>query len=216
MLPGKRLCAGETFARQTMFVILSALIQNFTVKGAPGKPLPSEEPDMPGIIVTKKDMWLQFEARAWHSLNPHYRLLFWGQIEYKLKVDIEIIRDICSMKRWNISSCDWLNFIILSVSLPWQMESLITLLYEYTVISLSCTHLHSNPFKLHAPPSPPKNWTIIMFAQKQLTLLYCINKMFKTLQVLYNLLLTQLCVIFLCIHRPKWQWCASNRTQPKL
>jgi len=61
---GKRLCAGETFARQTMFLILSALIQNFTVKGAPGKPLPSEEPDMPGIIVTKKDVWLQFEPRV--------------------------------------------------------------------------------------------------------------------------------------------------------
>jgi hypothetical protein len=47
-----------------MFLILSALIQNFTVKTVPGKPLPSEEPDMPGIIVTKKDTWLQFEPRA--------------------------------------------------------------------------------------------------------------------------------------------------------
>jgi len=47
-----------------MFVILAALIQEFTVKLAPGKPLPSEEPDVPGIIVTKKDMWLQFEPRA--------------------------------------------------------------------------------------------------------------------------------------------------------
>jgi hypothetical protein len=46
-----------------MFLILSALIQNFNVKGAPGKPLPSEEPDMYGFIVTKKDMWLQFEPR---------------------------------------------------------------------------------------------------------------------------------------------------------
>jgi hypothetical protein len=47
-----------------MFLILSALIQNFTIKGAPGKPLPSEEPDMYGIIITKKDMWVQFEPRA--------------------------------------------------------------------------------------------------------------------------------------------------------
>jgi hypothetical protein len=47
-----------------MFLILSALIQNFIVKGAPGKPLPSEEPDMYVIIVTKKDMWVQFEPRA--------------------------------------------------------------------------------------------------------------------------------------------------------
>ena len=79
MLPGKRLCAGETYARHTMFLIVSTLIQNFTVKLAPGKPLPSEEPDMPGIIVTKKEFWLKFEPRAWHSLNPHYRLLFCGQ-----------------------------------------------------------------------------------------------------------------------------------------
>jgi len=64
MLPGKRLCAGETFARHTMFLIVSALIQNFTVKGASGKPLPSEEPDMPGIIMTKEDFWLKFEPRA--------------------------------------------------------------------------------------------------------------------------------------------------------
>ena len=92
-------------------------------------------------------------------------------------------------------------------TLPCQLESFIPLLYGCTGIFLSCTHLHSNPFKLHALPSPPKNWTIIMFAEKQLTLLYCINKMFKTLQVLYNPLLTQLCVRFLCILRPTWQWC---------
>jgi hypothetical protein len=47
-----------------IFQILSAVLQNFTVKVAPGKPLPSVKPDMPGIIVTKKDMWLQFEPRT--------------------------------------------------------------------------------------------------------------------------------------------------------
>jgi hypothetical protein len=63
-LPGKRLCAGETFARHFMFLILSALLQNFTVKGAPGKPKPSTDPDLPGVIVTKKDMWVRFEPRT--------------------------------------------------------------------------------------------------------------------------------------------------------
>jgi cytochrome P450 len=63
MSPGKHLCAGETFARHFMFLILSALLQNFTVKGAPGRPLPSTEPDLPGIIVTKKNMWVRFEPR---------------------------------------------------------------------------------------------------------------------------------------------------------
>jgi hypothetical protein len=113
---------------------------------------------MYGIIVTKKDMWVQFEPRAWQSLNPHYRLLFWGQIEYKLKVDVEVtVRDTSSMKRWNVSSCDWLNFINLSVSLLWQLESLITLLCESFVIFHSSTYLFSTPFKLHAQPTPPLN-----------------------------------------------------------
>ena len=44
-----------------------------------------------------------------------------------------------------------------------------------------------------------------MFAEKQPTLLYCINKLFKTFKVMYNLLLTELCVRFLCILRPTWQ-----------
>jgi len=207
MLPGKRLCAGETYARHTMFLILSTLIQNFTVKRAPGKPLPSEEPDMPGIIVTKKDFWLKFEPRAWHSLNPHYRLLFCGQTEYKLQADVEIIvRDSCNMKKWNVSFSDWLNFMNLSVSIPRELESLITLRCESFGIFLSCTYLYSTPFKLHAPPTPPHNWTLIMFGEKQPRLLYCINKVFKTLQIMHNLLLIQLCVRFLCIHRPTWQW----------
>jgi hypothetical protein len=144
---------------------------------------------MYGIIITKKDMWLQFEHRSWQSLNPHYRLLFWRQIEYKLKVDVEVIvRDTCSMKRWNVSSCDWLNFMNPSVSLPWQLESLITLLCEYLGIFHSCTHLYSTPFTLHAQPTTPQHWTLIMFCEKQPMLLYCINKVFKTLQVMYNLL----------------------------
>jgi hypothetical protein len=47
-----------------MFLILSALVQNFTVKGAPGKALPTTEADLPGVIVTKKNMWIRFEPRA--------------------------------------------------------------------------------------------------------------------------------------------------------
>jgi hypothetical protein len=161
---------------------------------------------MYGIIVTKKDVWLQFEPTFWHSLNPQYRLLFWGQIEYKLKVDVEVIvRDTSSMKRWNVSSCDWLNFMNLSVSLPWQLESLIILLCKSFVIFHPSTYLYSTPFKLHAQPTPPQQWTLIMFGEKQPMLLYCINKVFKTLQAMYSLLLTQLCVRFLCILRLTWQ-----------
>jgi hypothetical protein len=113
---------------------------------------------MYGIIVTKKDMWLQFEARLWQSLNPHYRLLFWRQIENKCKVGVEVIvRDTYSMKRWNVSSGDWLNFMNLSVSLPWQLESLIILPCEVFGIFHSCTYLYSTPFKLHAQPTTPQH-----------------------------------------------------------
>jgi len=45
-----------------------------------------------------------------------------------------------------------------------------------------------------------------MIGKNQPRLLYCINKVFKTLQVMYCLLLTQLCVRFLCILRPTLQW----------
>jgi hypothetical protein len=47
-----------------MFLILSALVQNYTVKGAPGKAPPTTEADLPGVIVTKKDMWVRLEPRA--------------------------------------------------------------------------------------------------------------------------------------------------------
>jgi hypothetical protein len=121
-------------------------------------------------------------------------------------VDVEIIvRDACNMKRWNVSSCDWLNSMNLSVSLPWQLESLITLLCESFGIFLSRTYLYSTPFKIYAPPTPPQNWTRRMFGEKQPSLMYCINKVFKTLQVMYSLLLIQFCVRFLCILWPTWQ-----------
>jgi hypothetical protein len=47
-----------------MFLILSALVQNFTVRAAPGKALPTTEAELPGVIVTKKSMWVRFEPRT--------------------------------------------------------------------------------------------------------------------------------------------------------
>jgi hypothetical protein len=47
-----------------MFLILSALVQNFIVRAAPGKAPPTTEAELPGIIVTKKGMWIRFEPRA--------------------------------------------------------------------------------------------------------------------------------------------------------
>lgn len=60
---GKRLCAGETFARNTLFLMISGLLQNFTVKPANGNidevPLESTT----GLISALPDFWATFEPR---------------------------------------------------------------------------------------------------------------------------------------------------------
>lgn len=60
---GKRLCAGETFARNTMFMFVTAIMQSFTVKPADWETIPSIEDTETGIIVYTKNCWLQLEPR---------------------------------------------------------------------------------------------------------------------------------------------------------
>ncbi|XP_055587550.1 probable cytochrome P450 304a1 [Uranotaenia lowii] len=60
---GKRLCAGETFARNTMFLMFAALMQNFNILQMPGEPLPDLNARKYGIITTTVPFWLQFEQR---------------------------------------------------------------------------------------------------------------------------------------------------------
>nr|AKH45318.1 cytochrome P450 [Anopheles sinensis] len=60
---GKRLCAGETFARNIMFLALSALMQNFNIRQPPSDRLPDLTDRLTGVIVTPKDFWLRFEPR---------------------------------------------------------------------------------------------------------------------------------------------------------
>lgn len=59
---GRRLCAGETFARNTMFLCIAALLQNFNLK-----PMGDELPDLnaTGVGLTRmpNDFWMKFEAR---------------------------------------------------------------------------------------------------------------------------------------------------------
>lgn len=59
---GKRLCAGETFARNTMFLCIAALLQNFTLK-----PADSNLPDLGetdcGLARMPKDFWIKLESR---------------------------------------------------------------------------------------------------------------------------------------------------------
>lgn len=62
---GKRLCAGETFARNTMFLMLATILQNFNFSAPAGctVPDPALEPHTTGIIKLPPDFWLKFEAR---------------------------------------------------------------------------------------------------------------------------------------------------------
>ncbi|XP_069687544.1 probable cytochrome P450 304a1 [Periplaneta americana] len=60
---GKRLCAGETFGRQNMWLILTGLLQNFTFKPAPNQKLPDLN-TVHGFHQTSPDFWFHPVPRA--------------------------------------------------------------------------------------------------------------------------------------------------------
>ncbi|CAD6992780.1 unnamed protein product [Ceratitis capitata] len=60
---GKRLCAGETFARNIMFLMISALCQNFNFVLGPGDNLPDMSKNYSGLTTTPFDFWVQLEER---------------------------------------------------------------------------------------------------------------------------------------------------------
>lgn len=60
---GKRLCAGETFARNTLFLVLSALIQNFDVALPKGAKMPQPEESCTGLIRYTPEYRLSFLSR---------------------------------------------------------------------------------------------------------------------------------------------------------
>lgn len=62
---GKRLCAGETFARNMLFLYTAAVLQNFDVSAPAGEvlPVPAAEPIPTGIIKTMPDFRLKFTSR---------------------------------------------------------------------------------------------------------------------------------------------------------
>lgn len=60
---GKRLCAGETFARNTLFLVASALMQNFNLNMPDGEKMPAVNESITGLIRATPEYWLRFEPR---------------------------------------------------------------------------------------------------------------------------------------------------------
>lgn len=62
-MAGKRLCAGETFARNMLFLCTTAFLQAFNIRMADGaRPLRFDE-NLTGIIRTPIDHWIEATAR---------------------------------------------------------------------------------------------------------------------------------------------------------
>lgn len=61
---GKRLCAGETFARNVTFLFVAAMYQNFNIKLPPKQNINDiVKRKTVGLITTTPDFWIHFEAR---------------------------------------------------------------------------------------------------------------------------------------------------------
>ncbi|KAM3967166.1 putative cytochrome P450 304a1 [Aphomia sociella] len=55
---GRRLCAGETYARQTLFQVFAAFMQAFHISSANGHPPLAPAPRIQGIITTIPEYWV--------------------------------------------------------------------------------------------------------------------------------------------------------------
>ncbi|XP_058455020.1 probable cytochrome P450 304a1 [Malaya genurostris] len=60
---GKRLCAGETFSRNTLFLMFSAIMQNFNLKIRPGDKRSSFGERVTGVVTSTKPFWIHFDPR---------------------------------------------------------------------------------------------------------------------------------------------------------
>ncbi|XP_055307164.1 probable cytochrome P450 304a1, partial [Sitodiplosis mosellana] len=60
---GKRVCAGETFARNSLFLIVSALVQNFNIELPANEKLPDPRETLSGFIRYPPDFRLKFLTR---------------------------------------------------------------------------------------------------------------------------------------------------------
>lgn len=60
---GKRLCAGETFARNMLFLLTAGLFQNFNISAPPGSTIPNFEQNATGLVRSPPDFWVKLTAR---------------------------------------------------------------------------------------------------------------------------------------------------------
>lgn len=61
---GRRLCIGETFARNAIFLLVAALFQNFTIGEADfGGQVPCRSKNTIAVIKTPPDFWVKVEPR---------------------------------------------------------------------------------------------------------------------------------------------------------
>lgn len=60
---GRRLCAGETFSRNMLFLMSGALAQNFDISPDPTMGLPDMGQIRTGIVSHPPEFWAKFESR---------------------------------------------------------------------------------------------------------------------------------------------------------
>ena len=61
---GKRLCAGETFARNMWFLFMGALLQNFTATIPEGHRMPGVDETQTGLIRFPPEFWVKLVPRT--------------------------------------------------------------------------------------------------------------------------------------------------------
>lgn len=61
--PGKRLCAGETHARNLMFLLTTTILQNFDISVSDESKIPRDSDFITGIASFVPEFFVKFEAR---------------------------------------------------------------------------------------------------------------------------------------------------------
>jgi cytochrome P450 len=59
---GKRVCVGENFARNTLFLVYTTILQNFNIRTPDGS-VPDMSKRISGLITGPEDFWLKLDPR---------------------------------------------------------------------------------------------------------------------------------------------------------